>query len=144
MKNLDKSFHFENISVILVKKKRAGGDFLLKFYCIPTCSTCKAAKKWLTQHKIEFEEINLKTDPPAKAEVMDMFEQSELSMKRFFNTSGMVYREKGLKESFQHLSQEEAAELLSTEGMLVKRPLIVADSSIIVGFKEENYQSLLQ
>ena len=116
---------------------------MLKFYCIPTCSTCKAAKKWLTQHQIEFEEINLKTDPPAKAEVMEMFEQSELPMKRFFNTSGMVYKEKGLKDSFSHLSPEEAAELLSTEGMLVKRPLIIADSGIIIGFKEESYQALL-
>lgn len=95
------------------------------------------------QHQIGFEEINLKTDPPAKAEVMEIFEQTELPMKRFFNTSGMVYKEKGLKDSFSYLSQEEAAELLSTEGMLVKRPLIIADSGVIIGFKEENYQALL-
>lgn len=123
--------------------KSVGGDCVLKFYCIPTCSTCKAAKKWLTQNKIEFEEINLKTNPPAKEEVMELFKQTDLPMKRFFNTSGMVYREKGLKESFQHLSQEEAAELLSTDGMLVKRPLLVDETAVLVGFKEENYQVLL-
>lgn len=116
---------------------------MLKFYCIPTCSTCKAAKKWLTRHQIEFEEINLKTAPPAKEEVMEIFKETDLPMKRFFNTSGGVYRENGLKDLFPNLSREDAAEWLSTEGMLVKRPLIVSEEAIIVGFKEEDYQVLL-
>lgn len=113
---------------------------MVQFYCIPTCSTCKAAKKWLQQQQIEFEEINLKTNPPNKETWMDIFQQSELPLKRFFNTSGMVYKERGLKEIVPNMTEQEAAEWLASEGMLVKRPLMLIGEKSLVGFKEELYE----
>lgn len=121
-----------------------GGDSVLQFYCIPTCSTCKAAKKWLQQHEIEFEEINLKTDPPKKEQLLNLLQHSDLSMKRFFNTSGTVYKERGLKEVVPGLTEQEAAELLASEGMLIKRPLIIKGSNSLIGFKEEVYERIWQ
>lgn len=113
---------------------------MVQFYCIPTCSTCKAAKKWLQQQQIEFEEINLKTDPPDKETWMDILQQSELPLKRFFNTSGMVYKERGLKDFVPHMTAQEAAEWLASDGMLVKRPLMLTGKKSQVGFKEELYE----
>lgn len=117
---------------------------MIKFYCIPTCSTCKAAKKWLQQYEIEFEEINLKTNPPDKEQVLNILRHSDLPMKRFFNTSGTVYKERGLKEVVPHLTEQEAAELLASEGMLIKRPLIVNGNTSLIGFKEEAYEEFWQ
>lgn len=117
---------------------------MIQFYCIPTCSTCKAAKKWLQQHEIEFEEINLKTNPPDKEQVLNILRHSDLPMKRFFNTSGTVYKERGLKEVVPHLTEQEAAELLASEGMLIKRPLIVNGNTSLIGFKEEAYEEFWQ
>ncbi|MFL2099616.1 arsenate reductase family protein [Desemzia sp. FAM 24101] len=117
---------------------------MLQFYCIPTCSTCKAAKKWLQQHQVELEEINLKTNPPDKETWIKILQQSDLPLKRFFNTSGTVYKERGLKEVIPDLTEQEAAELLASEGMLVKRPLILADGNNLIGFKEEVYEAIWQ
>ncbi|MFL2105380.1 arsenate reductase family protein [Desemzia sp. FAM 23991] len=117
---------------------------MLQFYCIPTCSTCKAAKKWLQQHQVELEEINLKTNPPDKETWIKILQQSDLPLKRFFNTSGTVYKERGLKKVIPDLTEQEAAELLASEGMLVKRPLILADGNNLIGFKEEVYEAIWQ
>ena len=117
---------------------------MLQFYCIPTCSTCKAAKKWLQQHEIEFEEINLKTNPPDKEQLLNILRHSDLPMKRFFNTSGTVYKERGLKEVVPHLTEQEAAELLASEGMLIKRPLLIDGSNSLMGFKKEVYEKFWQ
>lgn len=116
----------------------------MKFYCIPTCSTCKAAKNWLREHEVEFEEINLKMQPPSKNELESILMHSELPLKRFFNTSGTVYKEKGLKNKIAELTIEEAAELLSSDGMLIKRPLVLTNKQSIVGFKAEQYEQIWQ
>lgn len=117
---------------------------MLQFYCIPTCSTCKAAKKWLQQHQVELEEINLKTNPLDKETWIKILQQSDLPLKRFFNTSGTVYKERRLKDVLPNLTEQEAAELLASEGMLVKRPLILADGNSLIGFKEEVYETIWQ
>lgn len=117
---------------------------MLQFYCIPTCSTCKAAKKWLQQHQVELEEINLKTNPLDKETWIKILQQSDLPLKRFFNTSGTVYKERRLKDVIPNLTEQEAAELLASEGMLVKRPLILADGNSLIGFKEEVYETIWQ
>ncbi|MBM6615732.1 Spx/MgsR family RNA polymerase-binding regulatory protein [Desemzia sp. RIT804] len=117
---------------------------MLEFYCIPTCSTCKAAKKWLQKYQFEFEEINLKTAPPDEEKWIQIFQHSDLPLKRFFNTSGMVYKERGLKDVVPNLTEHEAAELLASEGMLIKRPLILEGNNSLIGFKEAVYEELLQ
>lgn len=116
----------------------------MQFYCIPTCSTCAAAKKWLREHEIAFEEINLKTNPPAKSDLISIIKHSGLPLKRFFNTSGTVYKESGLKNKIAELTIEEAAELLSSDGMLIKRPLVVTGKQPVIGFKVENYEQIWQ
>lgn len=116
----------------------------MQFYCIPTCSTCAAARKWLQEHGIEFEEINLKVQPLAAEELIRVMKQSELPIKRFFNTSGTLYKEQGLKEVVPHLSMEEAAEKLASEGMLIKRPLAIHDNQLTIGFKAEVYEQIWQ
>lgn len=116
----------------------------MHFYCIPTCSTCAAARKWLSERGIEFEEINLKTCPPTAEELIQIMQYSELPLKQFFNTSGTIYKRKGLKNVVPHLSLEEAAELLSSDGMLIKRPLVVKERQVTVGFKADKYEEIWQ
>lgn len=117
---------------------------MVQFYCIPTCSTCAAARKWLQNHEVEFEEINLKLNPPAKEEMMTIMEHSKWPRKRFFNTSGTVYKEKELKNVVSELKIEAAAELLAGDGMLIKRPLIIKGKQSVVGFKTEQYEQMWQ
>lgn len=114
---------------------------MLKLYCIPKCSTCAKARKWLEQQAVSYEEINLKERTPSKEEWIQWIQQSGLPIKSFFNTSGTVYKEKNLKTVVPSLTLDEAAELLSQDGMLVKRPLAVDDEgTCTVGFKENIYQ----
>ena len=107
------------------------------FICYPKCSTCKKAKKFLTDHQIEFDErLN-------KDELKALYLKSGLPLKRFFNTSGNLYKEKHLKDILPTLSEDEQLELLSTNGMLVKRPILETKDKVLVGFKEEQYKELL-
>ena len=109
----------------------------------PTCSTCKKAKKWLDEQGISYEDRHIIEDNPTVEELKDWHERSGLPLKRFFNTSGMKYRELGLKDKLPEMSEEEQYELLATDGMLVKRPLVVGDDFVLIGFKEALWKETL-
>ena len=113
------------------------------FVCYPKCSTCKKAKKWLDEQGISYEDRHIIEDNPTVEELRDWHERSGLPLKRFFNTSGMKYRELGLKDKLPEMSEEEQYELLATDGMLVKRPLVVGDDFVLIGFKEALWKETL-
>ena len=122
--------------------RRTGGHKML-FVCYPKCSTCKKAKKWLDEQGISYEDRHIIEDNPTVEELKDWHERSGLPLKRFFNTSGMKYRELGLKDKLPEMSEEEQYELLATDGMLVKRPLVVGDDFVLIGFKEALWKETL-
>lgn len=103
----------------------------------PKCTTCKRAKKWLDEHQVSYEERHIVEDNPKAEELKKWIAKSGLPIKRFFNTSGMKYRDLGLKDRLPEMTEEEQIELLATDGMLVKRPLVIGDDFVLVGFKEE-------
>ena len=109
----------------------------------PKCSTCKKAKKWLVEHNIAFFHRHIVEDNPSKEELMAWAAKSGLPLKRFFNTSGSLYREMGLKERLSAMTDEAQFELLASNGMMVKRPIIVADDFVLVGFKENDWENAL-
>ena len=113
------------------------------FIYYPKCSTCKKAKKWLDEQGISYEDRHIIEDNPTVEELKDWHERSGLPLKRFFNTSGMKYRELGLKDKLPEMSEEEQYELLATDGMLVKRPLVVGDDFVLIGFKEALWKETL-
>ena len=110
----------------------------------PKCTTCKKAKKWLEENGFEFEDRDIKGDGPRKEELKKWHKESGLPLRRFFNTSGQLYREMGLKERLAGMTEEEQYELLASDGMLVKRPIIVSDRGILVGFKETEWSEKLK
>ena len=116
---------------------------MLKVYCYSRCTTCKKALKWLDEKGIEHEDIDIKTDHPDEETLRKYFAMSHLPLKRFFNTSGIPYREMGLSKKLPQMSEEEQFALLSSDGMLVKRPLIVGDDFVLTGFKEEEWAEKL-
>ena len=109
----------------------------------PKCSTCKKAKEWLEEQGKSYEDRHIIEDNPTVEELKDWHERSGLPLKRFFNTSGMKYRELGLKDKLPEMSEEEQYELLATDGMLVKRPLVVGDDFVLIGFKEALWKETL-
>ena len=110
----------------------------------PKCTTCKKAKKWLDEHGVEHVDRHIVEDNPAAAELAEWHERSGLPLRRLFNTSGVKYRELGIKAKLDAgMTDEEAYELLATDGMLVKRPLIVADNVVLTGFKEDAWAEAL-
>lgn len=106
----------------------------------PKCSTCKKAKKWLDGHGIEYTDRHIVEDNPTYEELKEWHEKSGLPLKRFFNTSGMLYKEMQLKDKLPAMSEEEQLQLLATNGMLVKRPLIVDGKTVLTGFKEAEWE----
>ena len=114
---------------------------MITFYWYPKCSTCRNAKRWLEEHEIPFEAIDMVATPPQPEQLLAWIQSSEAPLTRFFNTSGMKYRELGLKDKMDELSVEEASELLASDGMLVKRPLLInKDQFLLNGFKEATYE----
>lgn len=116
----------------------------MKFYWYPKCGTCRNAKKWLDEHNISYEAIHIVETPPSKAELKEAYEKSGLPLKKFFNTSGQKYRELGLKDKVAAASDDELLDILSSDGMLIKRPLAIGDEIVTVGFKEEDYMQKWQ
>ncbi len=112
------------------------------FVCYPKCSTCMKAKKWLEERGMEYELRDIKTDNPTAEELKTWWEKSGLPLKRFFNTSGNLYKEMKLKDKLPQMSEEEQIALLSTDGMLVKRPILVSSGKVLVGFKEKEWEEL--
>ena len=113
------------------------------FVHYPRCSICKKAKKWLEENNLEFTEKDIVEDNPTFEELKEWYEKSELPLKRFFNTSGMKYRELKLKDKLPDMSEDEQLELLATDGMLVKRPIIVSDDVVLTGFKVKEWEEKL-
>lgn len=111
--------------------------------CYQKCSTCKKALKWLDEHGINYQERPIKEQNPTKQELKDWYQRSGLPLKRFFNTSGNLYKELGLKDRLLTMSEDEQLKLLATDGMLVKRPLVITDNAILPGFKEAEWECLL-
>ncbi|MCD7745203.1 MAG: arsenate reductase family protein [Lachnospiraceae bacterium] len=109
----------------------------------PKCSTCRKAKKWLDEHGIEYIDRHIVEERPSYDELKDWYKGSGLPLKRFFNTSGNLYKEFQLKEKLPSMSEEEQLKLLASNGMLVKRPLIVDDNTVIAGFKEAEWEEKL-
>ena len=112
---------------------------MVLFLEYPKCSTCKKAKKWLEEHQVNYDDRHIVEDNPIVEELKDWIGRSGLPLRRFFNTSGMKYRELQLKDRLPKMSEEEQLELLATDGMLVKRPLLVLEDRVIPGFKEKEW-----
>lgn len=113
------------------------------FVGYPKCSTCLKAEKWLTENGIEYERRNIKEQNPAFEELEMWFKQSGLPLKRFFNTSGLLYKSMNLKDKLSEMSEEEQLKLLSSDGMLVKRPLLITENTVLVGFKQKEWENSL-
>lgn len=108
----------------------------------PKCSTCKKAKKWLEENDIEFVDRNIVTQTPIVEELTEWIKQSGQDIKKWFNTSGLKYKELNLKDKLASMTDAEKVELLASDGMLIKRPVFVSDKAILIGFKEEMWKVL--
>lgn len=109
----------------------------------PKCSTCQKAKKWLDDNGVKYDDRHIKENKPSFEELKEWYEKSGLPLKRFFNTSGMLYKSMKLKDRLPEMSEDEQLELLSTDGMLVKRPLLIGDDFVLCGFREKEWQEKL-
>ena len=116
---------------------------MLKIYCYPRCTTCQRATKYLDAKSVEYEYINIKENNPDKGTLRSLWQKSGLDLKKFFNTSGILYREKELSKKLPSMSDEEKLDLLATDGMLVKRPILVTEKAVLVGFKESQWEGEL-
>ena len=114
------------------------------FICYPKCSTCKKAKKWLDEHNVEYTERHIVENNPTYDELKEWFNKSGLPIKRFFNTSGLLYKEMKLKDKLPTMSEDKQLQLLATNGMLVKRPLIVGENTVLTGFKESEWNEAIK
>lgn len=117
---------------------------MVRVYCYSRCSTCKKALKWLDDNGIEYETVDIKADHPDEGTLREYYRMSGLQLKRFFNTSGIPYREMGLSTKLTEMSEDEQLALLATDGMLVKRPLVVGDGFVLTGFREEEWAAKLR
>ncbi len=113
------------------------------FVCYPKCTTCQRAKAWLEERGVKFEVRDIKLDKPSLEQLKEWYSRSGLPLKRFFNTSGILYKSLELKDKLPTMSEDEQLELLATDGMLVKRPILVSDDFVLVGFKENEWTSKL-
>ena len=116
----------------------------MEFLCYAKCTTCQKAKKWLDANGIEYTERSIKEQNPNVEELKAWHQRSGLPLKKFFNTSGLLYKDMKLKDRLPDMSEEEQYELLATDGMLVKRPLLVGDDFVLVGFKETEWEDKLE
>ncbi len=116
---------------------------MMKVYCYDRCTTCQKALKWLEANGVLFEKIDIKSNHPDEAALRELHKRSGLPLKKFFNTSGMLYRDMKLSEKLPSMSEDEQFKLLASDGMLVKRPLLVTDSAVLVGFKEAEWHNAL-
>ncbi len=120
------------------------GRIKMLFIEYPKCTTCKKAKTWLDEHGLEYTDRHIKEANPTLAELKDWYQLSGLPLKKFFNTSGVLYKQMQLKDKLPQLSEQEQLELLASDGMLVKRPLLVLDDVVLVGFKPEQWAERLK
>ena len=113
------------------------------FICYAKCTTCQKARKWLDENKIAFDERPIKEQNPTADELRLWQKQSGLPLRKFFNTSGMLYRDMGLKDKLGNMTDDEMLDLLATDGMLVKRPLVIDDGGVLIGFREAEWEDML-
>lgn len=114
----------------------------MKFICYPKCTTCKKAQNWLDSKGIEYTLRNIKEENPTYEELKEWHEKSGLPVKKFFNTSGILYRSMSLKDKLDDMTDDEKLRLLAEDGMLVKRPLLICEDRVLVGFKEKEWEEL--
>ncbi len=113
------------------------------FVCYPKCTTCQKARKWLEGREIDVTVRDIKADNPSRSELAEWHKASGLPLKKFFNTSGMLYKEMALKDKLPHMTEDEMLDLLAGSGMLVKRPILVSGGNVLVGFKEAEWEAKL-
>ena len=116
---------------------------MVKFICYPKCTTCQKAREWLDDNKVEYEFRDIKLDNPTLDELAEWHKKSGLPLKKFLNTSGLLYKSLDLKNKLPTMSEDEMLKLLASDGMLVKRPLLIGDSFVLVGFKEAEWSATL-
>ena len=116
---------------------------MVKFICYPKCTTCQKARKWLDDNKIEYEFSDIKLDNPTLDELTEWYKKSGLPLEKFFNTSGLLYKSLDLKNKLPTMTEDEVLKLLASDGMLVKRPLLVGDDFVLVGFKDTEWSITL-
>lgn len=117
---------------------------MLTFICYPKCTTCQKAQKWLEANGIAYTLRNIKSENPTFSELADWYKTSEQPLKKFFNTSGLLYKSLELKNKLPSMSENEMLELLASDGMLVKRPLLVSEDFVLIGFKESEWSEKLK
>ena len=117
---------------------------MITFICYPTCTTCQKAKKWLDANQIPYELRDIKEDKPTLDELTAWYQQSGLPLKKFFNASGQLYKSMELKNKLPNMSESDMLKLLSTDGMLVKRPIVIGDNTVLVGFKEAEWETAIK
>ena len=116
---------------------------MITVYCYSRCSTCKKALRWLDDNKVKYTLLDIKAEHPDKDALKKYYAESGLPLKRFFNTSGIQYRELELSKKLPGMSEDEQLDLLASDGMLVKRPLVIGDGFVLTGFKEDEWKRLL-
>lgn len=114
---------------------------MLQFICYPKCTTCQKAKKWLDDNQIPYDLRDIKQDKPSLAELTAWHKESGLPIRKFFNTSGLLYKSLDLKNKLPDMTEAEMLQLLSTDGMLVKRPLLIGNGFVLIGFREGDWES---
>jgi arsenate reductase len=129
-----------SVGNIMVNSKETA---MVRVYCYSKCSTCKKALKWLEDNKIDHTVIDIKGDHPDEKTLLELHKKSGLPLKRFFNTSGQLYREMELSKKLPDMSEDEMYKILASDGMLVKRPLLVTEKTVIPGFREEPWKEAL-
>jgi len=117
---------------------------MLTFICYPKCTTCQKAKKWLDDNNIEYELRDIKTENPGYEELAAWYKLSGLPLRKFFNTSGLLYKSMELKNKLPSMSEEEMLKLLATDGMLVKRPIVLGGDFVLVGFKQSQWEETIK
>ena len=149
MDELPINWTYPEIQPKLLEEARKRGflpkkEVKMLFLCYPKCSTCQKAKKWLEEQNINYTERNIAENNPSYEELKEWYTGSGLPLKRFFNTSGLLYKEMKLKDKLPTMSEDEQLKLLATNGMLVKRPLLIDENTVLVGFKEAEWRSLIE
>lgn len=117
---------------------------MIKIYCYPRCTTCKRAVKWLESHQFDYKYINIVEETPSEEELKEYVIKSDQKIQKFFNTSGLVYKEMKLKDKLKDMSDDDKLKLLSSNGKLIKRPLLVREDTVLIGFKEDKYEQLIE
>ena len=116
----------------------------MKFICYPKCTTCQKAKNWLDENNLKYSLRDIKADNPSFEELSLWYKKSGLPLKKFFNTSGLLYKSMELKDKLPNMTEEEMLKLLSTDGMLVKRPILIGDDFVLIGFKESDWSAKIK